>query len=159
MEFTFPELLRAFLCSLLLGFFEGLLYEPVRLLRAVGPAGRLWYFFTDAVFMVICAFLTFFFSLAMLEGSVRFFVIIGEVLGFSAFAFTVRPLANKIYAPLIKFFDFFVKKLLKSASKLLYNIIGISKSICEFISKRVMIYGRTEKGSSRRGDRGENRRS
>ena len=110
MEFTLLELVRAFLFSLLLGVFAAVLYEPIRLLHMLGLNSSKWYLFFDTLFMIICAFLTFFYSLIMLEGSVRFFVIFGEGIGFLAFYFTLRPLLNRIYAPLIKIFKFFVEK-------------------------------------------------
>ena len=85
------------------------------------------------------------------------------LIGFLAFYFTLRPLLNRIYAPLIKIFKFFVEKLLKFARRLLYNVINISRSVCThicgFIKSKVIVYGRKKESTVPRRKRGKYKRS
>lgn len=133
MEYTFLEQSAAFFFSILLGVGLWFLYEPLKLLRVGLPAKKFQVIFLDIFFMICCAFATFLFALAFLNGSVRFYMILGEIIGFSVFYFTAGRFAERFllwilkymrkgFGVICKLFKKIVKKLLKILSKLLYNI-------------------------------------
>ncbi len=123
MEFTLSALVWAFVYSVPLGAAFAVMYEPVRLLHLCGFRSKLCYFVCDVLFMLLCGIITYLFSIVMLEGRVRFFVIVGEIVGFCVFACIFRPLLNKIYTPLIKLFEKIFENLLKLCRKVMYNVL------------------------------------
>ncbi len=164
MEFTLSQLITAFLFSAVLGLFLGVIYEPIRIFHKIGFNSKIHYFITDALFMVICGLITFFFSLSMLEGRIRAFVIIGEISGFILFYYSVRPIMDKIYDPLIKFLKKILKYLLKISRKVMYNIENKLKNVLRClldklkkILNKVFIYGKNKK-SNRKNDRKKEKR-
>ena len=163
MEFTLSELVAAFLYSLLLGLALGVCYEPIRVFHRLGFQSFACYFITDALFTVFGALCAFFFSLAYLEGSVRLFVIAGEIIGFAAFHFTLCPLLNRIYDPIIKLLKKILKKLLKFNGKVMYNMVNMMKSIFHrftVLYSKVIDYGQKRKNNrtARRNERGKHTR-
>lgn len=153
MEFTFHELFTAFLYSLITGYILGLIYEPVRFFHLAFSKSACAYFITDTLFMVFCALVTFFFSLSMLEGRVRGFVIIGEIAGFSAYRFSLRYVFDLIYKPIIKIFKKIFKKLLKIGSVVMYNLKIKLSELKSLFKDKVRLYEerRNEKRKCRRG--------
>ncbi|MCH5298367.1 MAG: spore cortex biosynthesis protein YabQ [Ruminococcus sp.] len=140
MEFTITELVSAFLHSLVVGLCLAVVYEPIRFLHKIGINKSIHYLVADIVYMLLCGLVTYFYCLTTLEGSVRFFVIIGELIGFLVFWFTVRRLLDKIYNPVIKISTFFFGNLLKFSRKIMYNIKNKVSSV--FNKLRNFIYER-----------------
>ena len=70
-----------FLQSMVLGALLGLLFDDFRIIRIAIPATKLFVAMQDIVFFAVCAAATFLFLLSGADGKVRFFLIIGEVLG------------------------------------------------------------------------------
>ncbi|MCH5303974.1 MAG: spore cortex biosynthesis protein YabQ [Ruminococcus sp.] len=157
MEFTLSQLITAFLFSLVLGFCLGVIYEPIRILHKIGLNGKIHYFIFDCSFMVICGLVTFFYSLSMLEGRIRAFVILGEIIGFLLFHHSITPVTDKIYDPILKFFRKILKYLLKISRKVMYNIKNKLVYILKFLkdklkkfSNKVTIYGRRKENRKNR---------
>ena len=157
MEFTLTELFTAFLYSILFGMFFGILYEPFRLFRKLGLTSKSAYFVCDLTFMLICAFLSYFFCVVFIEGRVRFFVIFGEIIGFFVYFMTFRRLSDVIIFPIILIFKKILKKLLKKCRLLLYNI---KNRLAVFVKKltKVIENGRKQdkkepRGKGKRGNR------
>ena len=71
----------AFLQALVLGAALGLLYDVFRIIRIAVPAAKPLVAMQDIIFFAACAVVTFLFLLGNVDGKVRFFLIIGEVLG------------------------------------------------------------------------------
>lgn len=145
MEFKLLELITAFGVSVFIGFGLGLAYEPFRILHKLGFSGSVHYFICDFIFMILFAFVTFFLCLVMLEGSVRFFVIIGEGIGFTLFTVSIRRLLDKIYTPIIIFFKKYVSKLLKTTYILMYNIKKVLIKLFSVLKNKVSKYVRKKK--------------
>ena len=154
MEFTLTELITAFGVSVLTGMALAVLYEPVRIFHKLGFSKSIHYFICDFLFMVVSAFITYFLCLAILEGCVRIFVIIGEILGFIGFGLLIHPIMNRIYDPFIKIFKKILLKLLKITRKVMYNIksksINVFKSIKSKVSDNVRKKRKRNHGSSTR---------
>ncbi|MBQ5346602.1 MAG: spore cortex biosynthesis protein YabQ [Ruminococcus sp.] len=139
----------------------GLLYEPLRVFYKLGFNGKIFYFICDTLFMIICGVITFYFSLAFLEGQIRFFVFLGEILGFIVYYHTIRRLFDVVFNPIITIFKKILKKLLKTSRKVMYNIKikleRIVKSIRTKITK-VREYEKKQTRKKRKGNRGEKER-
>ena len=138
MEFTLFELVCAFGYSILFGLVLGLIYEPFRIFHKIGFSGTVHYFVCDFIYMIIFALLTYFVCLVLLEGCVRVFIIIGEILGIIAFYIIVRPVLDRIYNPIIKISKNFAFKLLKIVRKVMYNVYSISINMFGIIKSKVI---------------------
>lgn len=91
-----------FLQSLLLGAALGLFYDMFRILRLTVPAPSAVVFAEDLIYFVFCAFVTFLFMMNTIYGSVRIFVLLGELLGASLYYFTVGAAVMKAAGALIR---------------------------------------------------------
>ncbi len=126
----------AFLYSLLLGLGVGVLYGGFKIIRVSFCSGRVSVFILDFIFMIISTLAVYIFSVAFIQGYIRVYIILGTLLGFSAYRLSLGRLFSKLYCPVIGFISnimskillkikIFTKKLLKIAYKILYNIINI----------------------------------
>ncbi|MCR5653527.1 MAG: spore cortex biosynthesis protein YabQ [Ruminococcus sp.] len=140
MEFTLLELVRAFGVSVVVGIGLAVLYEPFRIFHKLGFAKSAHYFITDFLFMIICAFITYFVCLVLIEGCVRLFIIAGEVFGFFLFYYTIRRILDKIYDPVIKISKKFTFMLLKNTRKVMYNIYVLCRTLYKNIALKVNEY-------------------
>ncbi len=89
MEITVSEQLTQLFLSCGMGFLLGAYYDVYRVIRLVMRSGKRWIFVQDILFFLTSAVLTFLFSLAVMEGRLRFYLFFGELLGFSAYYFTI----------------------------------------------------------------------
>lgn len=89
MEITVSEQLTQLFLSCGMGFLLGAYYDVYRVIRLVMRSGKRWIFVQDLLFFLTAAVLTFLFSLAVMEGRLRFYLFLGELLGFSAYYFTI----------------------------------------------------------------------
>lgn len=92
MEISISEQALEFLLSCLLGAVLGVLYDAFRILRAAIPHGRILTLLEDILFWALSAVITFFFLLLFSEGQVRLYILLGELLGFIVYYFTVGSL-------------------------------------------------------------------
>lgn len=70
-----------FLAACLIGAAMGFLYDGFRILRIAVPCRKAAVFFQDVLFFFICGIVTFLFLLLETDGSVRLFVLAGELIG------------------------------------------------------------------------------
>ena len=95
--------------------------------------------------MLIASIALFLYSLAMLYGYVRIYIVFGALCGFLAYRFSLGKLISRIYCPIINAINVIIqkiktkfkkitKKLLKSSNNILYNM---SKKIDTFRNKRI----------------------
>ncbi len=135
--------LLTFLFACVLGAIYSAFYDLFRALRLVKNPKPFTIFLEDLFYFITLAFITFFYLLAFTNGEVRFYVIIGIVLGFIAFyillskynLLLLKCLFTIIFNGINLFFkglywlinkidnisSNFFKKCLKMASKVLYN--------------------------------------
>ena len=109
---------------------------------------KLWQInLTDVLYFVLCSVLTFLFSLPFNKGSVRYFVIFGEAVGFVLYRFTLGEVMAKVYCFLIrivrkifkkslKIVLFFLNKLLKANRFVVYNVGVIIHKVQNIVFKR-----------------------
>ncbi len=142
MEYDFLMQSNAFLFSIIMGCVFWVLYEIFKSFRLVFNIKGLFLFILDIIYMLICTIAVFFYSLAFLNGSVRFFIPLGIILAFFTLYFSVGKIFDKLLVKLIVYikkifnkilnlFKKIMKKLLKILYKVLYNMF---EKICKFVS-------------------------
>lgn len=108
MYFSTQEELFIFGCACLLGVFFGAVYELLRVVRCVVPHKKIMTFSEDFLYMVFCCFWFFIFSMELVRGSLRGFVVIGCVGGFFAFHFTAGNVVLFIVKKVVGFLKKYV---------------------------------------------------
>ena len=78
---TIGEQLRVFLYSCGFGFLLGVLFEVFMFFTLMLPRSKVVTFVTDFLYMVTCTFLMFIFGLSVHDGSFKFYVYAGAVIG------------------------------------------------------------------------------
>lgn len=86
---TVAEETKVFLLSCLLGGALGVVYDIFRILRVAVPHGRIGVLLEDMLYCLILTFCNFLFFLQFCRGYFRFYVLLGEGLGFLIYFFTV----------------------------------------------------------------------
>ena len=136
-----------FLYSILFGIILSAVYDVVRVIRFMGFT-KLWQIIlSDVVYFFVCAVLTFLFSLPFNNGSVRYFVLFGEAVGFILYRFTLGEVMAKVYCFLIRIIRrifkksleiliFFSNKLLKANRFVVYNVGVIIHKVQNIVFKR-----------------------
>ncbi len=93
-----------FLLSLGLGFILGVLYDFFRLLRLTLSKSKILTIVFDILYFALLGLSTFLFILALNKGEIRSYIIIGEILGFLFYYFSLGILAVKVTDILTAFF-------------------------------------------------------
>ena len=127
-----------FFFSLGFGFLLGILYDVFRTLRIIISDAKGFVIAADLIYFAVCSFLMFCFNLIVDNGRVRVYVIVGEILGWMIYYFSLGTLAikltnsvrrffkSRIFAPIRRFFGTLRKKMSsfgKKAKKYLKNTI------------------------------------
>ena len=86
---TVAQQANTFVYSVALGALLCAVYDVFRIIRIAFGAKQIAVFVEDMVFSLIALILTFVFVITFNNGEVRFFVLIGELLGFIVYYFTV----------------------------------------------------------------------
>lgn len=105
------EQAKIFLLSLGFGFFIGILYDVIRLVRMLFGNGKKSFLVLDVFYMLFAATLTFLFLLTQTGGSVRAYVLLGELLGFFIYFVTLGTLIAAVFDRLTAFLYRFFEKL------------------------------------------------
>ncbi len=105
-----------FLYACVLGAVLSILYDVFRLIRITAAMGRAVIIAEDIVFFIIVFAATFVFILSFTEGMIRFYVILGEILGFILCHVTLGALIIKLLGGFIKL----IKRILKK----IFSVIG-----------------------------------
>lgn len=93
---TIGEQLRVFLYSCGFGFLLGVLFEVFMFFTFMMPRSRIITFVTDFLYMVTCTFLMFIFGLSVHNGSFKFYVYAGAVIGWFVCYFSSGSFLRKI---------------------------------------------------------------
>lgn len=93
-----------FLQSLALGFVLGLFYDVFRIFRLAIHHSSAILFLEDIFYFAVCAVVTFLFSLSAVNGHVRVFLVIGELLGATVYYFSAGVLVMRVSKLIIRFF-------------------------------------------------------
>jgi len=94
-EITISDQVNHLFLSCGLGFLLGLYYDFYRVPRLIMRSGRRVIFFQDVLFFLTSSIITFLFSLAVMDGKLRFYLFLGEAIGFAAYYFTIGRLVMK----------------------------------------------------------------
>lgn len=133
MIFSLADQTVYFLFSLLFGVILSFMYDVIRVLRFIG-LNKLWQIIVgDIFYFTLCAFLTVLFALPFNNGSVRYFVLLGEAVGFIVYRFTLGEYMSvfycfiirvfrKIFVKSLKILEFFSNKVLKANRFVVYNV-------------------------------------
>lgn len=118
--FTVSEQCALFLLSVVLGIGIGVFYDVFRTLRIVFPpaAKKNAVFAEDIVFMVASGAAIFIYAAVLCRGQVRFFCVIGTILGFLLYIATVGSLIVGILRSAASAFAKFFRKFKKSSKSL-----------------------------------------
>ncbi len=117
-----PEQIRIFLYALGFGFFIGILYDIFRALRVLLTNGKKAFLVSDILFSLAAGFLTFLFALARLDGNIRGYVLVGELLGFVIYSVTFGVFFSRLTDRIVAGFYRFLGALAKPFLRLLRRI-------------------------------------
>ncbi len=147
MEFTLADQTVYFLYSLLFGVILSALYDVVRIIRFIG-ATKLWQIIlSDVLYFFVCAFLTVLFAMPFNKGSVRYFAVFGEAVGFILYRFTlgeyfayvysfVIRVISRLFKIFIKYLRVFLNKVLKANRFVVYNVGVIVDKIQNIVFRK-----------------------
>lgn len=107
--------------AIVLGFFVGLFYELLRLVKNFLPHKKIIIAIKDIVFFIVFAVCIFLFYVKVGDGELRLYYIIFAFLGFFAYLFTF----GKIIQRILKWFSVWVKKFLLLLYKPFNKIFGV----------------------------------
>lgn len=126
-----------FLQSLALGFALGLLYDVFRIFRLAIRHSSAILFLEDMAYFITCAVITFLFALSAVNGHVRVFLVIGELLGATVYYFSLGVLVMNISKAIIRFvkallyllYRVFLRPVIRLASFILRKLSKVAEKI------------------------------
>lgn len=101
MEISVAQQFQQFFLSCGLGFLLGVYYDIYRVIRLVLHSKKGAVFVQDMLFFLTSAVITFLFSLAVMDGHLRFYLFLGEGIGFFAYYHTIGRLVMKFAGAVI----------------------------------------------------------
>lgn len=123
MQFFISDQVHIFLMSIICGAIMGIINEPFRFLRYMGINDKSSVFIQDIAFMIAIAFISFFFALCYNKGELRFFILLGELIGFLMFRYTIGLITGKLFY-LLRFSVNKIIKLCKALCAMLSTILA-----------------------------------
>lgn len=96
MELSISVQTMDFLLSCLLGVGFGVLYDAFRIIRLAFWHGKIIVGIQDVLFFVLAAIGSFLFTLLRCEGQLRFYLLLGELMGFVVYYFTVGTVVLRV---------------------------------------------------------------
>ena len=144
MEISVSYQTLSFFISILTGGIIGVVYDAFRIIRIVKTPSDIRAFFEDILFWIICFFITFYLLIKVSAGSVRWFLILGELLGFVIYYHTLGALIYKESKIIINFSKRVVKAILKVVLwpfiKIFVFFEKIFKKLFKFLKKHYIIF-------------------
>ena len=121
-----------FLYAVALGGILCAVYDVFRIIRIAFGGKITAVFVEDIIFSIIALLLTFIFVVAFNNGELRFFVLLGELLGFTVYYFTLGRLTMSISKGIISL----VKKLINLLLMPFVRLFGFLKGKIELKNKK-----------------------
>ncbi len=140
MEISVAEQMQMFLFSILFGLFLGALFDAFRILRLALPSGKAAVFLEDSIFLILAAILTFLFIYKTNFGDIRFYLLLGTILGALLYYFTIGILVMKSARAVIKFVKKFILAVLKVILKPLRKIYWFFSPFFKKITQNLKIF-------------------
>ena len=128
LDFSNSQQMSTFLISIALGAALCLIYDIVRFLMSSFKYGGVAVFFSDVLFFAVAGIVTFVFFVLFSKGTVRFYVFLGEGIGFLFF----RILFSKIIRGTLKFLS---KTIYKVIELLIRPIFWLYKLLVNLLRK------------------------
>ncbi len=132
MEIYVADQTMLFLQSMLLGAVLGVFYDVFRITRIAIKTPSVVIFAEDLVFFFVSAVISFCFMLSINDGQVRAFILLGELLGFTLYYFTVGMLVMKLSRVIIRLIYRFFHLLFFIFIR---PFILLGKAICRWVGK------------------------
>lgn len=127
---------QVFLIACLIGAGLGAFYDVFRIIRIAVKNPAAIVFLEDALFFAVCALVTFFYMMQSIGGQLRFFIVLGELLGGAIYYFTIGSLVMKISKLIIRavkaVFRFIYRVLIRPV---LILLVWLGRKIRKFLSK------------------------
>ena len=135
MTFSLTEQSISLVYAVILGLALGAVYDLLKIIRLT-LNNKKWLTFTlDIVFMLLFTFATVIFSMGYSRGSARYYILMGEAVGFLLFRFTLGRVILKLWGKFLPIFRKYIKivtefmrktlkKLLQRNNNILYNKDG-----------------------------------
>ncbi len=140
------EQLAIFALSLGLGFLLGVLYDIMRTLRLSVTRSKIVLIICDILYFILFGIISFLFILALNKGEIRFYIIIGEIIGaffyYISLGIAVIKITDKGIYLLRKFYKL-VFKVVSAPFRLLKKIFSA------IFEKTQILFKKTEKKSSK----------
>ncbi|MBO5935238.1 MAG: spore cortex biosynthesis protein YabQ [Clostridia bacterium] len=123
-----------------LGFLLGFVYDCVHFMRILFPAGKIFLFVSDMLFVVFCTFSSFLLFLGVNNGNIRMYLVVAEITGAAVYfctagiiiitvyrkiAYVIKQTCNVIFGP----FKFLIRKIFITAKKTYRKIYEILKKM------------------------------
>lgn len=127
MELTLSAQTQAFIYSCVLGIILAVIYTVMGIIKILSPPSKKLLFVMDVLFMLVCTFITFLFSVAMTWGSLRYYVVFGELIGFFLFYLFVGELVLKCSKAITEFLAriyFFLTNPFRKLFKKMFSFIS-----------------------------------
>ena len=122
---------KGFLFSLGFGFIMGAIYDAFRIVRISISKGRRAQIFFDVAYCILLAFLTFIFFISVNEGEIRFYLLLGEAIGFVVYSLSMGAIVFAFGEKWIEktkmFLRFIVTPIKKLYRKVRQNLIKAGK--------------------------------
>lgn len=127
MELTLEAQTQAFIYSCVLGVILAVIYTAMGIIKIMSPPSKRLLFAMDILFMLVCTFATFFYSVATTWGSLRYYVVFGELIGFFLFYLFVGELILKCSRAITSFLAkiyFFITNPFRILFRKLYSLLS-----------------------------------
>lgn len=142
MEITVSEQLWCLFCSFLSGLLIGAVYDLLRIIRSLIFTGKISLFVCDFLFAVCFAVVSVFFSMAFSRGNTRYFILMGEIVGFLLFRFTVGRITLPFAGFIIKKTKLIFKKILIKSKKITKKVLQPAYKILYNICKKRRMFSK-----------------
>ena len=130
-----------FLQAILMGAVFGAVYDLFRIFRIAVPLPAGVIVAEDVIYFAFCGFMSFFLAMTVNFGQVRFFILLGELLGFLLYYLTLGVLVMKCAQQIIAFIRWIGKKVAKIFGKLGKNAKkAVQKNRKHLQTRRILLY-------------------
>ena len=146
---SLAEQTKGFLLSLGFGFIMGVFYDAFRILRiCISKSPKLALPF-DLLYFLLLGFCSYIFFLVVNEGDIRAFLIIGEIVGFASYYFSLGVVIFSASEKIVCF----VKKIFSAIFRIVFSpfrwIFSKAKKVLETFSRKWFKKGKKIKNKSK----------
>ena len=126
LEVSILSQIVVFFFSMVLGLIFGVIFDFFRIIDIIFNATLRRIFFEDILYFFIMSIMTFIFMLIFNKGDFRVFIVIGELIGFFLWHFTIGRINVKFSSKILIFFE---SKILRVIDKVSFPITKLYNKI------------------------------